>query len=94
MAACWHYSRHARDGNTLTLDDSGLLHIEQRRGMRCILVAWPAARVRMTCSAHGAITLRKGSDQLKVGGKAPQALRWQTMQELQGALQPWGAVWQ
>src|SRR4051812_3273266 len=42
------YARHARDGDTLRLDESGLLYIHSERGGRCRTLAWRASCVRMS----------------------------------------------
>lgn len=85
-AALWRYSRHALDGDTLLLDDDGVLHIEQRDGERQRHTAWQASMVRIDAAEGEPITLRAGRAQLTVGAQVAAPQRELMAAELRRAL--------
>lgn len=84
--ALWLYSRHALDGDTLLLDDAGVLHIEQQRGGVQRHTAWPASLVRLDAIAGEPITLWAGREQLTVGAEVAAPQREAAARELRRAL--------
>ena len=86
LAACWRYSRHALDGETLLLGDDGMLHIERQDAQRLLRTAWPASLVRVELRAGEAITLRAGRERLEVGLQATPRARERAARELRERL--------
>lgn len=85
-AALYLYARHALDGDTLLLDEDGLLHIEQQHGGRQYCRVWPASMVRLDTGLDGCIQLRAGREQVHVGREVPDAVRRLAAGELRQAL--------
>jgi uncharacterized membrane protein len=69
VLALWLYTRHALDGDTLLLDDDGMLRIEQQRGGRCQRIAWRASMVRLELVDGEPIRLWAGREQLQIGSE-------------------------
>lgn len=86
VAALWFYARHALDGETLLLDDQGMLHVVQQRGRRRYHTAWQASMVRLEMPEGEPIRLWAGREQLTVGRQAPPYLRELIARELRQAL--------
>lgn len=86
VMALWLYTRHALDGDTLRLDDDGVLHIEQQQGRRHRHTAWRASTVRLEAAEGEPIRLWAGRDELTIGREAPPRLRELTARELRCAL--------
>jgi len=90
--ALWRYARHALDGETLQLDDDGMLHIDRQRGGMQQRTSWRASMVRLDGGAGQPITLWAGRERLTVGREAPPHLRELTVRELRRALRPGAAA--
>lgn len=87
-AALCSYARHALDGDLLWLSEDGLLHVEQRCGMRVRTTVWRASQVRLDLDDRGLIRLWAGPECLLVGAQVAHALREEAVHELRRALCP------
>ncbi len=87
VVALWLYTRHALDGDTLLLDDDGMLHIEQQHGRHQRHVVWHASMVRLDDQdTRQPICLSAGREQLKIGAQVTSRVRELTARELRRAL--------
>lgn len=84
LAFAWH-ALHAADGERLHVAD-GLLHIEQRHGLRLTLEQVPLAGLQVVAAADGSIELSARGRHWTLGRQAAMAARRQALAGLRRAV--------